>query len=1037
MKECLRRVKELASSILICSSVTTGVIEKKIFMKSRRYLLPALVLGAALLFLILTGLSPMASRSENAIQVISLSGNQQERANAVAFAPDGKLLAIGTTAGIDFYETSSWTKVGFASTNTWVRSLAFSPDGTMIVAGLFDQTVQLWRVSDFKLLKTFTGHTNWVWGVAFSPDGQSVASASNDGTLRIWPVNGDTASMVISQGAGSIRAVAFSPDGQFVAAGLDNGDVNLWRTSDGSLVRTMTGHTDWVRCIAFSPDGKLLATGGFDTTIRLWNVSDGSLVRTLKGHVASVLSVAFSPDGTLLASGSEDRTIHLWRVSDGSQWQVFKGHTDFVFAVAFSPDGKMVASGSKDNSVRIWPVDASSFVTVTPTPQSVATQQNSYTEQALDCGICHHPKGQVQAPRVFEVRCDTCHNNGIGMNFCPAFPRSPDAKPLTSITYKLPTGLAGVPVNSKNLSALIATPSNGETLYVNGAYTAPAFVTGKITYNSGSPADVNLSLEIWSGSVKMTTLTANPNSDGTFKFDLDLNPSGAIPYTVKPGGPNCIYCHEDYISQASLPNGQVHLILIATGPDGEQVRDERWFNVDVSGSATVPVNVVDDVTGQPVPGLKVQADTVLLEWRSRNESVATNQSGVANFSLEALTQYPTVYKIYVPQTVLNGDLYTSSNPVQLTLPAGATSAPELTIRVHRQIGQIQGMIHNLKNSGLSNLSVWAIALPDGPAYQTAASSSGTFTFQNIPVRQYLIVPDLKSLEAHGYQSTQQTLDLTQKPSAGVSLDISQKTNFIGQVIDQNGTILPFAWLNVDSTNTTQPVNPVSENYVLPDFPNGSYKLTAVAPGFYAATADINPKQNINQYDFQLVPRPETKQVNWGSGSFIVPSDTSAQVNGLTVHLDQGWLWGQGGASRPLDIQMLNAEISIPSGKFALEQLAGQTAWFYLYAGNASVHLLDTSTSVSLSAGQMIALDTGAVPIKMDATLAAAFHPNLDAVPVGQSSQPPLVIRVQGWLMNSGIRVVQGVTFLTYLLAIMVLVVLLIFLIFWITRRKKI
>ena len=999
----------------------------------RRFPLPIIILGLALVFLALTALAPAAT-SPGAEQVLSLATDRQERANTVAFSPDDKLLAVGTTAGIDFYDTQTWTKVRVAETDTWVRSLAFSPDGKTLVTGLFDHTVQLWRVSDAQLLKTFTGHTNWVWSVAFSPDGQSFASASNDGSIRIWPVNGETASLVINQGAQSIRTVAFSPDGQLVAAGLSNGDIHLWRTSDGSLVRTMTGHTDWVRCLTFSPDGKLLATGGFDKTIRLWNVADGTLARTLEGHAASVLSVAFSPDGSLLASGSEDKTVHLWRVSDGNQVQVFQGHTDFVFAVAFSPDGKLVASGSKDSSVRVWPVDPASFEVVTPTPQATATEENEAADQVPDCGNCHHPEGQMQAPRVFEVRCDTCHTGGISLNFCPAFPQASDA--TVPITYNFPTGLGGVPVNSENLSVLIATPSNGETLYVKGGYTAPAFVTGQIVYSVGSLANVNLNLEIWSDSSQTATLNAHPNSNGTFKFDLSLNPTGSVPYMIKPGGPDCIYCHEDYLSEAPLPQGQVHLVLVATAPDGEQARDERWLNVDVSGSASIPVHVVDEAIGQPIPGLTVHADAVLYQWRDRYASQATDQDGNANFTLEALSQYQTVYKIYVPSTVLSGDLYASTEPVKVTLPAGATSAQEVTLSVHRQTGEIIGTLNGMDKANLAKLSVWAIALPDGPAYHTIASTDGTFAFQDIPVHQYLIVPDAQTLQADGYRSTQETLDLTQTPSASLTLDLNRQTGVAGQVEDQNGTALPFAWLTLDGTDVAQPINPVSGQYTLSSLPAGSYQLSAVAPGYYAEKQRVDPSQAANPLDFQLIPRPETKHVDWGGGSLTIPSDTSAQVNGLTISMDQGWLWGQGGADQPLDIQLPDAEISIPAGQFALERPVGQTAWFYLYAGTASVNLSGSSNPIFLETGQMVALEAGSVPLTIDATIANALHPKLDEAPVSQSSQPPLTVRLQNWLLRGGIGAAQIITFVTYFLALIALIGLLFSVIFWLIRGKR-
>ena len=39
---------------------------------------------------------------------------------------------------------------------------------------------------------------------------------------------------------------------------------------------------------------------------------------------------------------------------------------------------------------------------------------------------------------------------------------------------------------------------------------------------------------------------------------------------------------------------------------------------------------------------------------------------------------------------------------------------------------------------------------------------------------------------------------------------------------------------------------------------------------------------------------------------------------LTIKFEKGWLWGTGGATQPLTIQLPDSEITISSGRFALE-----------------------------------------------------------------------------------------------------------------------
>jgi WD40 repeat protein len=111
-----------------------------------------------------------------------------------------------------------------------VSSVAFSPDGTRIVSGGFDNTVRVWDAASGQPIGApLTGHTDPVLSVAFSPDGKRIASGGYDNTVRVW-------------------------DG---ASGQPIGD-------------PLTGHTDPVVSVAFSPDGNTIVAGSYDNTLRLW-----------------------------------------------------------------------------------------------------------------------------------------------------------------------------------------------------------------------------------------------------------------------------------------------------------------------------------------------------------------------------------------------------------------------------------------------------------------------------------------------------------------------------------------------------------------------------------------------------------------------------------------------------------------------------------------------------------------------------------------------------------------------------------------------
>jgi serine/threonine protein kinase/dipeptidyl aminopeptidase/acylaminoacyl peptidase len=241
----------------------------------------------------------------------------------------------------------------------WVTSVAFSPDGTTLASGSYDNTIRRWDAATGKPLgEPLRGHEDWVTSVAFSPDGTTLASGSDDKTIRLWDAaSGKPLGEPLRGHEGDVASVAFSPDGTTLASGSEDMTIRLWDAATGKpLGEPLRGHEWWVSSVAFSPDGTTLASGSYDNTIRRWDAATGKpLGEPLRGHEDRVTSVAFSPDGKTLASGSDDTTIRLWDAATGKPLgEPLRGHEDWVTSVAFSPDGKTLASGSDDTTIRLW-----------------------------------------------------------------------------------------------------------------------------------------------------------------------------------------------------------------------------------------------------------------------------------------------------------------------------------------------------------------------------------------------------------------------------------------------------------------------------------------------------------------------------------------------------------------------------------------------------------------------------------------------------------------------------------------------------------
>ena len=64
-----------------------------------------------------------------------------------------------------------------------------NPGGTTLASEWWDGTIQLWWVSDDELGHTLEEHTAWVDSVAFSPDGTMlVPSGARDSIVQLWGV---------------------------------------------------------------------------------------------------------------------------------------------------------------------------------------------------------------------------------------------------------------------------------------------------------------------------------------------------------------------------------------------------------------------------------------------------------------------------------------------------------------------------------------------------------------------------------------------------------------------------------------------------------------------------------------------------------------------------------------------------------------------------------------------------------------------------------------------------------------------------------
>ncbi|WP_458248855.1 WD40 repeat domain-containing protein [Streptomyces sp. MAI_2237] len=264
--------------------------------------------------------------------------------NKITFSPDGKKLAVCCVPRFQLVDVASGKILhSRTSPNTHV---AFAPNGKQLALG--GQYGMQFTDADgqFRLFRN-----TYVGELAYSPDGSVLASSGGvrvrGGGIQIWnPATESVRSALQARGPDDppdeVESLAFSPDGTTIATGgsttdNDTGSLVLWKVATGATTRlgTAIAH-DPVHGIAYAPDGHVLASVDDIGRLRLWDTTTKQQLAVLP-TAGALQSVAVSPHGGLLATGSSGGAITLWDVS------------------AFIPTGKKLAEHPRPPSLAPGP----------------------------------------------------------------------------------------------------------------------------------------------------------------------------------------------------------------------------------------------------------------------------------------------------------------------------------------------------------------------------------------------------------------------------------------------------------------------------------------------------------------------------------------------------------------------------------------------------------------------------------------------------------------------------------------------------------
>lgn len=261
--------------------------------------------------------------------------------SAIAFSPDGKLLASGD--GNVVYENL--------------------PDGKCLPARNHVNIAKVWDSETGRELFSIPGASS-VGDLAFSPDGQILAvSYAEKQEIKLWNIVHNRQDYVLPFIGGPLT---FSPRGDVLVFGggafNEKNDVRFVDVKTHNLLPPSLQYPSLVCSLDYSPDGKLLALGGFGPesygTIIIFEVPSGRELLRIKSRTRHA---KWFPDGMrFVCFGAQDIEIIDW--PSGKKRQVIRGASHRVSGVQITPDGKLLIGagmlGTKDSgAIDIWECD--------------------------------------------------------------------------------------------------------------------------------------------------------------------------------------------------------------------------------------------------------------------------------------------------------------------------------------------------------------------------------------------------------------------------------------------------------------------------------------------------------------------------------------------------------------------------------------------------------------------------------------------------------------------------------------------------------
>jgi WD40 repeat-containing protein SMU1 len=310
---------------------------------------------------------------------------KKNRAEAIAFSPDGRSLAVGSNDG--FVEVYDWEtgklrldlayqkEEMFMMHDDAVSCVDFAPLASMdlLVSGSADGKIKAWRIGSGACLRKFDrAHAEGVASARFSSDAAHVLSASFDGVVKIHGLKSGKTLREFRGHASFVNDARYSNDGSKVVSCSSDGTVRVWDARTGEEKRRFappqpgfaakTGADAPIAAtLVMNPEGD-----GEDVFLVVPRNGDAAHVATADGKVTrtfacegiledgAIVAAAVSGRGEFVYLLGRDGAVHCFSTASGKREHVLRTEDADALGMCHHPRRNALATFAAGGGVKLW-----------------------------------------------------------------------------------------------------------------------------------------------------------------------------------------------------------------------------------------------------------------------------------------------------------------------------------------------------------------------------------------------------------------------------------------------------------------------------------------------------------------------------------------------------------------------------------------------------------------------------------------------------------------------------------------------------------